>query len=76
MNFSEDKTEKVDDIELCEKKIEARTKESVVVKIAQHFLIASSLTECRILTQIHNHEFVFHHGLQTPLYILFDSFLI
>ena len=76
-NFTEEKVEKVDDVELVETEKGAEKDEAIILKREERlYKINFSFFRRSIELQIRNQEVVVFESLKTPLYILFDSFLI
>ena len=77
MNFTEEKVEKVDDVELVETEKEAEKDEAIILnrEVRLYKRNFSSYAQS-IELQIKHQEVVVCARLKTPLYILFDSFLI
>jgi hypothetical protein len=77
INFTENTVEFADDVELIEAETENEKDEAIITSKAiytSNNVYPSSVT--LIISNIQSHKFIFQQGLQTPLYILFDTFLI
>jgi hypothetical protein len=77
MNFTEELVEVIDDVELIEAELEGEKDEAILSE--KEIIFYSNVYSSKstlIIIQIQKHEFVFCQALNTPLYILFDSFLI
>lgn len=77
MNFSEERLEVAEEIELCEKELEARKEKTLHLSQEQRSYSYSFLhLAVSIQIQVSNNDFVYSLEHKKQLYILFDTFLI